>query len=168
MVYDAAADVGAGEDAAGSYAMREERAASPPPPAPRRRARRVEDDEDHPRPRRRRRRGGSFFADWGVGKILLTVAGGVWLLLLGGAFLFPPCAIVLIVLGFLMAVAARIWMIVAAFGEDAGTGCLVVALPWYGLWSLEDQRPLLLLGAGLLFVVSGIGVLFVDHLLGVI
>src|SRR5262249_55013275 len=116
---------------------------------------------------RRRRRGRSFFSEWGGGKILLTVAAGVWLMLLGLSVPFPPFAFLLILLGFLMVIAARIWIIVAAFSEDAGMGCLVIALPWYGLWSLEDQRPLLLVGAGLLVIVSAVAVLFVDHLLGI-
>ena len=87
-------------------------------------------------------------------------------MLVGLSFLSPLFALALMVLGFVLIIAARIWMIVSAFGEDAGMGCLVIFLPWYGLWSLEDRRPLMLLGVGFLFLLSGIGVAVVMHALG--
>jgi phage FluMu protein Com len=163
----------ANEDVVGTYTTREERSApTPPPPVLRPRVRYVDDDEDDDRPRRRRRRrrrggGGSFFADWGVGKVLLTVAAGVWLMLIGLSFLQPAFAVILIGLGFLMVIAARIWMVVAAFSEDAGLGCLAIALPWYGLWAVEDRRPLILLAVGILFILSAVVVMVALHGLGV-
>jgi hypothetical protein len=164
----------ANENVVSSYTMHEERTPPAPPPRPaiRPRVRRVDDDDDddddrpRKRRRRRRRRRDSFFAEWDVGKILLIAGAGVWLLLVGLSFLVHEFALVLLGLGFLLIIAARIWMIVAAFSEDAGMGCLVIALPWYGLWSLEDRRPLMLLGVGFLFLLSGIGVAVVCSALG--
>jgi hypothetical protein len=137
---------------------------------PLRRRRRDDEDDDAPRVRKRRRkkrrRIESSFAGLEWEKIALIALAGFWLLLTGAAFVFPPLAIGLFALGGLLATAARIWMIVAAFQEDSSTGCLVMFFPWYGFLNVEDRRPLLLFGVALLFIVTGVVVLVISHALG--
>jgi hypothetical protein len=154
----------------GSYAVTEAPPAArpgPPPIPPRRRIRYEDDDRDddveRPRPRRRVRRRrrqepSEWFGGWGWEKIALMVLAGVWLASVGVAFIVPPVALLIFAGGFVLLLCGRIWAIVAAFSEDSSTGCTVLLFPWYGLLNLEDRRPLLVMGVGVLFVLSGLGV----------
>ena len=126
---------------------------------------REEDDEDDNRPvlRRRRRRAESglpdFLGEWNFDKALLVGAVGVWFVLCGLALVHPGFLFGLIGGGILMLLVARIWSITVAFGEDSGTGCATLLFPWYGLFGLEDKRPLFLFAVGILYIATGVGVM---------
>ena len=58
-----------------------------------------------------------------------------------------------------MLTVSHVWAIVAAFGEGSESGCLTVVFPWYGLFGLEDKRPVFLFAVGIIYLLLGAGVL---------
>lgn len=133
------------------------------------------DREDPDRPRiRRRGRGkrqatgfvGFLQAEWNLDKIVVVLAVGLWLLFTGLAIVFLPFVLGLFAFGFLMTGIGRIWAIAAAFSEDATTGFLTLMFPWYGLFGIEDRRPIFLTCVGVLYILTGIGIVAVYNVTG--
>jgi len=153
-----------------SYGLRDEEDAPRPMP---RYNRRSEEDPDRPRIRKRgggKRQATGFVgflqADWNLDKIVVVISAGLWLMLTGLSIVFLPFVLGLFAFGFLMTGIGRIWAIAAAFGEDAGTGFLTILFPWYGLFGIEDRRPLFLTGVGVLYIATGIGIVAVFNAAG--
>jgi hypothetical protein len=145
------------------YALKNEPDAPRPKPPPLE----EEDEDDRPRYRRRgkRRRAASdsglpdFLTEWNLDKMLLVGSIGVGLVLFGAALVAPPLLFGLFGAACVMLTVSRVWAIVAAFGESSESGCLTVVFPWYGLFGLEDKRPVFLFAVGIIYLLLGAGVL---------
>jgi predicted Zn finger-like uncharacterized protein len=143
-----------------------------PRPTPRRRRRDEEQDESRPRIRKKRRAkqlvglAGFLGAEWNLDKIVVVCSAGFWLLFAVLSLIHPMFVVGLFGIGFLMVIVARIWAIVAAFSEDVGAGCLTIFFPWYGLFGIEDRRPLFLVAVGLGYVLTGVGELVLANAMG--
>jgi predicted Zn finger-like uncharacterized protein len=156
-----------------SYGLKDEPTAPRPMP---RYDRGNREDPERPRIRKKGRSKGQatgfigfLTADWNLDKIVVVLAVGLWLTFTGVSlvpFVFGFGLLGLFGVGLLMLSAGRIWAIIAAFSEDAGTGCLTLAFPWYGLFSIEDRRPLFLTGVGILYIVTGVGMAFLNEGMG--
>ena len=155
-----------------SYGLKDEPEAPRPMP---RYDRDDEEDEDRPRIRRKRRGktavgfAGFLTAEWNLDKIVVVLVAGFWLIFTGLSLvpvIFFLGLLGLFGFGSLMLAAARIWCIAAAFSEDSTTGCLTLFFPWYGMFNIEDRRPLFLFGMGFLYFLTGIGILFMYNAMG--
>lgn len=153
------------------YTLKNEPDAPRPKPPP---LEEEDDEDDRPRYRRRgrRRRAASdsglpeFLTEWNLDKMLLVGSIGVGLVLFGAALVLPPLLFGLIGAAIVMMTVSRVWAIVAAFGEDTGTGCLTVVFPWYGLFGLEDKRPVFLFAVGIIYLLLAGAVLAILNATG--
>ncbi len=126
-----------------------------------------EEEEEEPRPRparkrnkkRRARRSGS---GGGMGGLLIAVGvgAGVCILMIVVSFFVPFLALIPMVLGWLMAFAGGVWVLVVAFQDDVMQGLLCMFVPFYGLIYIithfeETKKPLLLEVVGTVLAIVG-------------